>query len=148
MAHPQIRYCHGVEPHHLGRNSVDGDRVARREEVVLHHRIHGTGPGAIARHCPVHHREDGGMELLLHHHQVHQDLVDVLVRVMPHFLEKAAESVLDRPGRRGMTMRLHRGKVEDVPAEIDPGDFDSFGEDLVQAEQRRPEAMNRPFHFG
>jgi len=68
------------------------------------------------------------MEFPLHIHQVDHHLVDVLVGVVPHFLQQAAEGVLDRAGGGRVPVDLDGRQMADVfPTYI-------FGIWILQAE--------------
>ena len=89
-----------------------------------------------------------GMQLALHVEEIDEHLVHVLVRVVPHLAEQAAERVLDRAGHHGVPVRLDRREMDDLSARIDRRDLDALGEDVVQLEQRTLEAVDLPLDFG
>ena len=60
------------------------------------------GPGAVAGDGSIHNRKHVGVQLPLHEQQIHHDLVDVFVRIVPHFLEESAEGILDRARGHGV----------------------------------------------
>ena len=144
VAHPQVRDGERIEPHDARRHGVDGHRVGAGQDDVADHRVHGARAGAVAAHRAVHDGENAGVQLLLHHDEVDQHLVHVLVRVVPHFLEETPEGVLDRSGGRGVAVRLDGRQVNDAPAGVDGRDLDALGEDGVQLQERRLETMDLP----
>ena len=87
------------------------------------------------------------MKFPLHHHQIHQNFVDVLVGVVPDLLEQASECVLDGSGGRGMTVCLHGGQMQDVLSRVDRGDLDPFRKYLVEPQQGRLEPVHGPGHL-
>ena len=114
VAHADVGDLHRVEAHQLGGDGVDRHLVAAGEDIIGDARLHRARAGAVAGHRAVHDGEHAGVELLLHVHQVDQHFVHVLVRVVAHLAQQAAEGVLDRPGGDGVAVRLDRRQVEHV----------------------------------
>jgi len=148
MAHPDVGNVQGLEAHDLGRHRVHGHRIGAGQQDVPHPGFHGPGPGPVPAHRAVHDGEDAGMELLLHDHEVHKDLVDVLVGVVADLLQQAPEGVLDRPGCDRVAVGLDRGQVDDALADEHPGDLYPLGKDPVQLEKLLLEGVDRPLHLG
>src|SRR2546426_35870 len=106
LAHPEVRDRQGIEPHDPRRDRVDRHLIRRGQDQVPETRHHRPGPRAVAHHGPVHYRKHARMQLPLHVHQVDEHLVHELVCIVAHFLQQAAERVLDRAGGAGVPMRV------------------------------------------
>ena len=148
LTHPEVRDRQRIEAHDLRGDRVDRHLIRRGEDQVPHARHHRARPGAVAHHGAVHHGEHRRVQLALHVHEVDHHLVDVLVRVVPDFLQQAAERVLDRTGGRGVAVNFTRGRVKDVLPDVHRRDLDPLGEDRVQLEQGRLELVDRPLDVG
>jgi hypothetical protein len=144
VTHPEIRNLQRVETHDLRGDRVDRDLVGGRQDQVPHARHHRARSGAVTHHGAVHHREDCGMQFALHVHEVDEDLVHELVRVVAHLFQEAAERVLDRAGRCRVAVDLHRGRMKDILADVQLRNLDALGEDRVQPQQWRLELIDGP----
>jgi len=102
----------------------------------------------IAGDGPVHHGEDGRVQLTLHVQEVDQHFVHVLVSVVTHLAQQPAKGILHRAGHHGMTVRLHGGKVEDLPSWVNRRNLNAFRKDVVQFQERALEPVDAPFHIG
>ena len=139
---PEIGDSQGVKSHHLGRHRIDGYRVSRGQQIVLDHRFHGPGSRAVSCHRAIHHREHRGMQLPLHHHQVNQHLVDVLVSVMPDFLQESPEGVLDCTGGSRVAVSLNGRQVQDIFSGVVLWNFDSIRKNLIETQEWRFELVD------
>ena len=86
----------GSNPIILAATESIATRVRRRQQVVVNPGNHRPRPGAVHTDRAVHDTELRGMQLTLHVQEIDQHLVHVLVRIVTHLLEQAAEGVLHR----------------------------------------------------
>src|SRR5665647_27126 len=142
VGHPDVGDAQRIEAHDPGRYGVDGHRIARSEEDILDAWRHGPRTSPVPADGPVHDTKKTRVDFLLHREEIHEDFMDVFVRIMADFLQQAAERVLDSPRGRGMAMRLDRRQMEDILSDVHGRDLDPFGKDLVELEERTLEPVS------
>ena len=135
--------AHGVEPHQLGGDRIDGDLIGGRQKHVLDVRDHAARTGAIPGERAVHHREHAAVDLLLDHQQVHQRLVDDRVRPVTMLVEQPPERVLHRAGGGRENVGLHRRQVDDVLSDEPPRNAEPVRIDLVQTQEAIRQVAHR-----
>lgn len=124
-----------IHPHHPGSYRIDGDLVRARKDDVFGIGYHASGTGPVSGECAVHYREYAGMNFLLDHQEVHEGLVNNRMGPVAPFVEEAAEGIFHGAGCGGKYVGLHGGQVDDVFADQAPGNVESVGVDLIQAQE-------------